>query len=133
MIKLFLHSLSKAPHLFIYGIVGLLALGLQNIFYYLCYKYWLLNPALAMFMAKILGVSLSYFGHFKYTFRRRRHELRVVIKHLLVTLFGFVFAVESVHLITYNFKLNPIFGIIPSLLSPIITYLLTRFWTFGRH
>ena len=130
--KFVIHLSTRYQHILIYAVVGGLSLGLQNLFYIVGYKYCLFNPSLAMFLAKILGVSLSYFGHFKYTFRHNSHKFSVIVKHILVTILGIVFAVGSVHILTYNLELSPIWGLVPALLSPIINYLLTRFWTFGN-
>ena len=131
--RLITNFYSRFREILTYAVVGGIAILMQNLCYWLCYHYLLLNPPLAMFMAKILGVSLSYLGHFKYTFQQRKHMLNIILKHIAVTIFGFIFAVGGVQILTGILKLNPLWGIAISVISSLINYLLTKFWTFRAH
>jgi len=123
---------TKSDHfkqLVVYGLVGGSALVVQDIIYYVAHKYGVF-PSVAMGMGTIGGMFVAYFGHIKYTFKKGAYTRREFIKFVITSLIGLVLNVGSVRIIIKVLELNPTWGLVPTLITPFITFLISKFWAF---
>ncbi len=113
----------------VYGIVGSSALLLQTIMYvFLIHVH--VFPSIAMMVGTFSGMILSYFGHVKFTFKKNKFSHREFVKFAITSCIGLVLNVASVRIITKVLLLNPHYAIIPTLFTPLVTFLISKFWAF---
>ena len=116
--------------LVVYGVVGISALVVQDLLYWALHHYLGVFPSLSMLAGNIAGMFVAYFGHIKFTFRKHRYSKREFTKFLITSLIGLVINVAGVRLITKVLMLAPAFGVIPTFITPVITFLISKFWAF---
>ena len=113
-----------------YGVVGGSAWITQSIVYFVlihvkCY------PAPAMMLGNFMGMLVAYGGHVRFTFKRtHRFSRSEFIKFMITSLIGLGINILGVRIVTHNLHLHPKYAIIPTMLTPLITYLISKFWTF---
>ena len=114
----------------IYGIVGGVAWITQTISYIIGLRLKI-YPSIAMIIGNCFGMIIAYQGHVKFTFKRNhKFSHSEFIKFTISSLLGLCFNIISVRTITKILKVDPHYAIIPTLLTPIITFLLSKLWTF---
>lgn len=122
----------KAKHIreiIIYIIVGLAAWATQSLLYIVFVDFGLF-PSVAMIIATLLAFLVSYTGHVFFTFRVKTFIFKQFIKSLSNALFTILINVIIVRLITKVLLLNPHYAIFPTLLTPGISFLISKFWVF---
>jgi putative flippase GtrA len=112
-----------------YGVVGGVAWLTQTIGYIT-----LINlhnsPLTSMVLGNLFGMLVSYYGHVKYTFKKNKLSHKDFIRFTLASLIGLLINTGSVKIVTSVLHLNPHFGIVPTLFTPLITFLISKFWVF---
>lgn len=114
----------------IYGIVGLSALVIQDLIYWVLHKYYLIFPSIAMIIGNIGGMLVAYTGHIKFTFKKHRFSKAEFSKFVITSMIGLCFNVLGVRVLTKIFLLAPKYGLLPTFIAPIITFLISKFWAF---
>jgi putative flippase GtrA len=72
------HVKNRRKHIrevIVYGMVGVSALVVQDIIYWVCHHYFGVFPSIAMIIGSAGGMLIAYFGHVKYTFKKHRYSL----------------------------------------------------------
>lgn len=117
-------------HIFFYGIIGVVALIIQDACYLFFMKTKILYPSVAMMVGSIVAMIFAYFGHNKITFQKDRLSKMEFTKYFLTSFVGLCINVGGVRLITKVLHLDPHFALIPTFITPVITFLISKFWTF---
>lgn len=115
--------------IFIYTMVGASAWLVQSLIFILNLEFKV-YPSIAMILGNFMGMIISYCGHITFTFKNQRFSRRGLIKFTITSLIGLSINVLGVRLITKILLLNPHFAIIPTLFTPLITFLISKFWVF---
>ena len=116
--------------LLIYGVVGGIAWVVQTISYVVGLKLRL-YPSISMIIGSGLGMIVAYQGHVRFTFNKKnKFSHKEFIKFAFTSLLGLCFNIASVRIITKVLKIDPHYAIIPTLLTPILTFLLSKIWAF---
>lgn len=113
----------------VYGIVGVIAWSCQTIIYIFLVDLKIF-PSIAMILGYLAGFIVAYMGHVKYTFKKERFHHKEFTKYFIVAAVGLVLNVSMVRVITKVLLLNPKLVIIPTLITPLITFLISKFWAF---
>lgn len=113
----------------IYGLVGVIAWSCQTTLYILLVDIKIF-PSVAMIFGYLGGFIVAYLGHVKYTFKKERFHHKEFTKYFIVAAIGLVLNVSMVRIITKVLLLNPKLAIIPTLITPLITFLISKFWAF---
>ena len=113
-----------------YGIVGLTALFTQDLIYLALHKYYGVFPSVAMIVGNIGGMLVAYVGHIKFTFQKHRFSKTEFSKFVVTSMIGLCFNVLGVRILTKVFLLSPGYGLLPTFIAPIITFLISKFWAF---
>lgn len=88
-------------------------------------------PSVAMILGNFAGFLVSYFGHVRFTFKRtHRFSHTEFIKFLITSVIGLCINVGGVRIITKVLMLHPGYAIIPTIFTPGITFLISKFWAF---
>lgn len=122
-------NLKHIREIIVYGIVGGSAWVSQTI----CYIILINSHASAlfsMFIGNLSGMLVSYYGHVKFTFKKGKFSHSDFIRFIIASLIGLSINVLGVKIVVEWLNLNPHFGIIPTFLTPLITYLISKFWVF---
>lgn len=128
----------------IYGAVGLTALITQDLCYLLLMsmqKYLICKQnyciqinknlaMIAMFIGNMLGMLIAYEGHNKFTFKKNKKTYKEFIKFFITSIIGLSFNLVSTFLLINIMRLNHSVGLIPTLIAPIITFIISKFWVF---
>jgi putative flippase GtrA len=114
----------------IYALVGLSALLVQNSTYFVAHRYAHIFPSVAMILGSLAGMIIAYIGHIKFTFRKHRYSKREFVKFLVTSAIGMSINVAGVRIITKVFLLSPTWGLAPTFIVPLITFLISKFWAF---
>ena len=90
-----------------------------------------INVLHANFLAFVIAVSVSFFGHYHWTFRSQVAKSRSFIKFLVIA--AIAFFVNNTFLVTllgleYLTKIQSV--MIAVLIIPVITFTLSRLWVF---
>lgn len=113
-----------------YLLVGGSAWVVQTIFYIILLKVRVF-PSVAMIIGTVCGMFVSYFGHTKYTFKKtHKFSHSEFIKFGATSLAGLFINVSSVRVITKVLHLHPHYAIIPTIFTPAVTFLISKFWAF---
>ena len=113
-----------------YGLVGGSAWCLQTIVY-IAAIHLAVFPSVAMLLGNMAGMVISYFGHVRFTFKRtHKFSTPEFIRFVATSIFGLCLNVGGVRVITKVLFLNPHYGVIPTIFTPLITYLISKFWAF---
>lgn len=123
-------ELRHAIEIFTYLLVGGSAWIVQTIMYVLLLKISIF-PSVAMIIGTVSGMFVSYFGHTKYTFKKtHKFSHKEFMKFGITSMVGLIINVSSVRLITKVLHLHPHYAIIPTIFTPAITFLISKFWAF---
>ena len=114
----------------IYGIVGVMAVLVQDSLYWLLHRYFQVYPSVSMILGNLGGMVVGYLGHIKFTFKKSRSSKREFSKYLITSLIGLSLNVGGVRIITKVLQLSPLWGILPTFVTPFITFLISKFWAF---
>ena len=116
--------------LLIYGVIGGVAWITQAGTYYIAIKAHVF-PSVAMIFGNFIGMVVAYFGHVRFTFKRKHRFSRVeFIKFFVTSFLGLCFNVACVRMVTKVLDLNPIYALIPTIITPFLTFLINKFWAF---
>ena len=108
-----------AIELFTYAFVGGSAWLVQTLTYYAAIKIDI-YPSVSMILGNFVGMVVAYFGHVKFTF----------IKYLVTSIIGLCFNVLCVRIMTKEFEVDAVYAVLPTLLTPLLTFLISKFWAF---
>lgn len=119
-----------AIEIFTYLCVGGSAWVVQTITYLLLMKVHIF-PSVSMIGGNFCGFIVAYFGHVRFTFKRtHRFSHTEFVKFLVTSMIGLCINVGGVRIITKVFMLHPGYGIIPTIFTPGITFLISKLWAF---
>jgi putative flippase GtrA len=135
---------SSVKEIFIYGLVGIAALTIQDICYiaiiqtnkymtctfFLCQYFQTHIAVLAMLIGNIFGMFVSYEGHNKFTFKKEKKCYKEFIKFSITSAIGLCFNLISTYFLINIMHLDHQFGLIPTFIAPAITYSISKFWVF---
>ena len=114
----------------VYGMVGGVAWVFQTLIYFMCIRLRVF-PSIAMFAGNLGGLVVAYFGHIRFTFQKtHRFSRREFSKFMITSFIGLCINVGGVRLITKVLLLDPHYGVIPTIFTPGITFLISKFWAF---
>ena len=129
-----LYKRVKKKHLreiFIYGLVGLSALGTQSLIYILLARGGM-TALLATIAGNSCGMLVSYFGHTIFTFKKthkfsRKEFVKFIITNITGLALNSLFAVLLVDVMHthYSTVLYP-----QAFITPLVTFLISKFWVF---
>jgi putative flippase GtrA len=123
-------ELRHALEVLTYLLVGGSAWVVQTIVYILLVKIAIF-PSIAMILGSFSGMVVSYFGHTKYTFKKtHKFSHKEFIKFMVTSIIGLGINVSGVRIITKILLLNPNYAIIPTIFTPAITFIISKFWAF---
>lgn len=123
-------ELRHAVEAFTYLLVGGSAWVVQTIIYVLLLRIHIF-PSVAMIIGTFAGMFVSYFGHTKFTFKKtHKFSHTEFIKFAVTSMVGLGINVSGVRIITKILILNPHYGIIPTIFTPAVTFLISKFWAF---
>lgn len=123
-------ELKHAIEVFTYLLVGGSAWLVQTIVYVLLLKVNIF-PSVSMIAGNVAGMFVSYFGHTKYTFKKtHKFSHKEFTKFAVTSVAGLFINVASVRIITKVLHLHPHYAILPTLFTPAITFLISKFWAF---
>lgn len=114
----------------IYGMVGLTALFFQDLVYWVSHRYFHVFPSVSMILGSTVGMFVAYYGHIKFTFKRHRFSKREFTKFMITSMIGLCINVGGVRILTKVFMLAPEYGVIPTFITPFISFLISKFWAF---
>lgn len=115
---------------FIYLLVGGSAWIVQTVIYIMAMKASIF-PSVSMILGNLAGVFVAYFGHVWFTFKKEHSFSKSeFIKYFATAMFGLCINVLGVRLITKVLLIDPIYAIIPTILTPGLTFLISKFWAF---
>jgi putative flippase GtrA len=116
--------------LFVYGMVGGVSWVVQTVLYVLLIRTHVF-PSVSMMIGCFAGFITAYFGHIRFTFRKsHKFSHSEFVKFLVTSGVGFVINVGGVRFIIKVLELDPHYGIIPTIFTPGITFLISKFWVF---
>lgn len=116
----------------VYGLVGVTALITQAITYSILCGIKM-PPLLANFIGTMFGMGVSYYGHTRFTFQKTHHfSHQEFIKFIITTFVGLAISSFGIYIIVNLFKLNSYFGLLPMVMTPGITFLISKFWVFRK-
>lgn len=124
-----IHQNQHIREIAIYGAVGICALIIQDIIFLVAPNFGM-YPTVAMIIGNFVGMFVSYYGHSKFTFKKTKYSKREFIKFSITALIGLVINAGSVRVITKVFMLDHTWGLLPTFITPFITYLISKFWAF---
>lgn len=124
-----IHQNQHMREVFIYGMVGISALVVQDIIYYFAPKFGV-YPTVAMIIGNFVGMFISYYGHSKFTFQKSSYSKREFVKFAITSMIGLIINAGGVRIITKVLMLNHIWGLLPTFITPIVTFLISKFWAF---
>ena len=110
----------------VYAMVGICALIVQDILYVLLPRFGVF-PTVAMIIGNFAGMFVSYYGHSKFTFKKSAFSKREFIKFTIVSAIGLLINASGVRLITKVLMLNHLWGLLPTFITPAITFLISKF------
>lgn len=120
---------SYLREIFIYGIVGGGAWSLQSLIYWIAVDLGL-YPSISMMLGNFAGFLLAYYGHNQFTFKKKSFNQGEFIKFAAASIVTLIINVLSVRVITKILLLNPKYAILPTILTPGISFLISKFWAF---
>lgn len=119
-----------AIELLTYGFVGGGAFVVQTIVYFMALRIHIF-PSISMILGNFAGMIFAYFGHVKFTFKRtHKFSHKEFIKYVLTAIIGLCINVLVVRVMTKVFYIDPKFAVLPTLLTPAITFFISKFWAF---
>lgn len=134
MIKKHVQMIQQNRHmreLVLYGLVGITALIVQDAIYLGLHKLFHVYPTVSMIIGNFVAMFVAYFGHTKFTFNREhRFSKREFTKFLITSCIGLMVNAGGVRFITKVLAMSPEWGILPTFISPVVTFLISKFWAF---
>ncbi|MCC2625296.1 MAG: hypothetical protein K0R14_1169 [Burkholderiales bacterium] len=116
--------------LFVYGMVGGVSWVVQTVLYVLLIRAHVF-PSISMMIGCFAGFVTAYFGHIRFTFKKsHKFSHSEFMKFLVTSGVGFIINVGGVRFIIKVLELDPHYGIIPTIFTPGITFLISKFWVF---
>lgn len=116
--------------MFIYGLVGGSAWIVQTLMFIVCIRFHIF-PSISMMIGNFAGFVVAYFGHIRFTFQKsHKFSHSEFIKFSVTSAVGFIINVGGVRFIIKVLELDPHYGIIPTIFTPGITFLISKFWAF---
>ncbi|MBP9742589.1 MAG: GtrA family protein [Burkholderiales bacterium] len=113
-----------------YGCVGGGAWITQTIVYFMAISGHIF-PSVAMILGNFAGMIVAYFGHVRFTFKRKhKFSHKEFVRFLATSIFGLCFNVIGVRVMTKIFLLDPHWAILPTIITPLLTFLISKFWAF---
>ena len=120
------HAVEIATYVFVGG--G--AFVTQTIIYFLALKINIF-PSIAMLLGNFGGMIFAYFGHVTFTFKRsHRFSHKEFIKYVVTAIIGLLINVLAVRVMTKVFYLDPKYAVLPTIVTPAITFFVSKFWAF---
>lgn len=123
-----------AAQLVRFGLVGGTATVAHALVYAGLTTWALATPQTANLAGFLLAFSVSLFGHYGYTFRDTRGDRSLAgsgWRLFLAALLGYGLNAGFVHLVTAIADADPRFALIFIVgVTPLLTYLVSRFWVF---
>ncbi len=114
----------------IFGMVGVAALLVQVVLYFVLCRLSL-NPLYATFIGNGMGMIVGYKGHTKFTFERtHKFSHKEFIKYVVTSLIGLAINSTGVYLLVTLLKYHSDVGLIPMFITPVVTFLISKFWAF---
>ena len=115
-----------------YGVVGGGAFVVQTIIYFMALKINIF-PSISMILGNFAGMLFAYFGHVRFTFKRtHKFSHKEFVKYVATAIIGLVINVLAVRIMTKVFELDPKYAVLPTLITPGITFFISKFWTFKK-
>lgn len=118
-----------------YGVIGAAITILGQLIYYVLAETRTTSPLVAIAIAWIVGVIVGYFAHGWISFRghgERSDHGRIGARFVAVNVFGYVLNSFWVWLLVERFDGPNWWPIIPNIvLTPLLTFVLHRRWTYG--
>ncbi len=119
-----------AIELFTYAFVGGSAWLVQTLIYFCAIRVHIF-PSVAMILGNFAGKVVAYFGHVRFTFKRsHKFSHKEFIKYLVTSIIGLCFNVGCVRIMTKVFMVDPHYAILPTILTPLLTFIISKFWAF---
>jgi putative flippase GtrA len=115
--------------IFVYGIVGGGAWVIQTLIYTFMLKLYVF-PSVSMLLGNFAGMLFSYYGHVKFTFKKGKFSHKEFVKFTITSIIGLCINVGGVRVVTKVLHLNPHYAIIPTIFTPLITFVISKFWAF---
>lgn len=113
-----------------FGLVGILA-TLTYLLFSVSTIFFAMPPYQANLIGYIASVSISYFGHAKFSFRSSRSHREQLPRFILVALTTFGLTNLVMYLVTGILDRDPLLAMVFVAVSiPGITWVLSRFWVF---
>jgi putative flippase GtrA len=114
----------------LYGIIGVIALFTQ-MFIYTILCYFKIIPLVSSIFGSISGMILGYFGHTKYTFKKiHKFSHKEFIKYIITGIICLSINSISVYVLTDLFNYSSHIGLLPMFLTPLMSFLISKFWAF---
>ena len=119
-----------AIELFTYAFVGGSAWVVQTAIYFAAIKIHIF-PSISMILGNIGGMIVAYFGHVRFTFKRtHKFSHKEFMKYLVTSIIGLCFNVACVRITTKVFVFDPALAVLPTIFTPLLTFLISKFWAF---
>ena len=119
-----------AIELLTYGFVGGGAFIVQTITYFMALKIEIF-PSVSMIIGNFAGMLFAYFGHVKFTFKRtHKFSHKEFVKYVATSIIGLIINVLAVRIMTKEFNIDPKYAFLPTLITPAITFFISKFWAF---
>lgn len=116
--------------IFVYGLVGGSAWVVQTLLFVMCIRMHVF-PSISMAIGNFGGFIVAYFGHIRFTFKKdHKFSKNEFIKFLVTAVIGLIINVGGVRFIIKVLELDPHYGIIPTIFTPGLTFLISKFWAF---
>jgi putative flippase GtrA len=118
-------------------IVRFVCIGLLTFFVYTAVtlsaiEYYGLSPVLGSLIGQLASVAVSYFGHFAYSFKAEPYHDIFIWRFGLTMIVLFGVNIGATWIFTEMMHLRPRISIgILTILIPLISYFLNRFWVFA--
>ncbi len=114
-----------------FGIVGVLATLTHVSIVMSIVESHLATPLLANFIAFCLAITVSYSGHYKWTFKADKNHLACFSRFTVVALLSLGLNQGIMFLCINKLSWHYLAGLLVVVTTvPIVTFLVNRFWTF---
>ena len=114
-----------------FGLVGILATLVHIGFAFIAKYVWQVSPQMANSLGFSLAFLISYTGHLRFTFQKRRSKRIYLQRFLVLSIASFFLSSAIVYVVTTlgggSFALA--IGIV-AISIPILSYIFAKFWVF---
>ncbi len=116
---------------FFFGVIGGLATLVNAAIFIVLVDILHFEPLLGNFLAFLLAVMVSYFGHSWWTFKHKQHSKEKVLKFLLVALIGLGINSTFIWFLMHLLHQSAYIAALPMILiTPLATFFINKFWVF---